>query len=382
MDRGWLKAWIIAALVVAALAVAYESFLRAHGYVTTVQDDADLWSIQYDRVRADPHAVVLLGASRIEYAVDPKLLSKLLGGRTVAMLAVNGNYPLATLRALAEDRKFAGLVVVGIDGRGLSRQHWEMQQPWVAHYRDRWSRARWLHRELATRLQERFVLLRSPFSLANIARRYLAGAGLPFNDYVVLRSDRVGFLDYRRTDIAAIKARRIADLATYYRENPAPDAGIWLRDLDAVSEWVSRIEARGGRVAFFREPVTDEHLALDETNYPRASYWDAYARIAPATMIDFRDEPSFAGLVLPDSSHIDGVDVPRFTAALAEALARRGLVSPRASPPTSPPPMRGRGTWQNRKNDSVASHRHPVSAARESDDRPERSSRGGRRHLS
>ena len=49
------------------------------------------------------------------------------------MLAVNGNYPLAALRALAEDRDFAGLVVVGIDARGLARQHWEMQQSWVAH---------------------------------------------------------------------------------------------------------------------------------------------------------------------------------------------------------------------------------------------------------
>jgi hypothetical protein len=339
MDRGWLKAWIIATLVVAALAMTYESFLRSHQYVPTVQDDADLWSIQYDRVRADPRAVVLLGASRIEYAVDPKLLSKLLGGRTVAMLAVNGNYPLATLRALAEDRNFAGLVVIGIDGRGLSRQHWEMQQPWIAHYRDRWSRARWLHRELATKLQEHFVFLRAPFSLANIARRYLAGAGLPFNDYVVLRSDRVGFIDYRRTDIAAIKERRIADLETYYRENPAPEAGGWLHDLDAVSDWVQKIEARGGRVVFFREPVTGEHLALDEAHYPRETYWDAYARIAPAAMIDFRDEPAFGGLVLPDSSHIDGVDVPRFTAALAAALARRGLVSPRASPPASPPSM-------------------------------------------
>ena len=214
-----------------------------------------------------------------------------------------------------------------------------MQQPWLVHYRDRWSRARWLHREIATRLQEHLVFLRSPFSLANIARRFLAGIGLPFNDYVVLRSDRVGFLDYRRTDIAAIKKRRIADLEDYYRDNPAPDPGAWVRELGTVSEWVRRIEARGGRVVFFREPSAGEHLALDEANYPRERYWDAYARVAPATMIDFRDEPAFARLELPDSSHIDGVDVPRFTAALAEALARHGIVSPRVPPPARVPPM-------------------------------------------
>ena len=86
-----------------------------------------------------------------------------------------------------------------------------------------------------------------------------------------------------------------------------------------------RIQARGGRVVFLREPVADEHLAIDEANYPRARYWDAYARVAPATRIDFRDEPALADFVLPDSSHIDGVDVPRFTAAMARVLARHGL---------------------------------------------------------
>ena len=339
MDRSWLKAWIAATLIAAMLAAGYEGFLRTRNYVPTVQDDADLWSIQYDRVRADPHAVVLLGASRIQYAIDPALLSELLGGRTVAMLAVNGNYPLAALRALADDEHFTGLVIVGVDGRGLSKQHWDMQKSWLAHYRDRWSRARWIHREIATWLQERIVFLRSPFSLANLGRRFLAGAGLPFNDYVVLRGDRVGFLDYRRTDVAAIKSRRIADLEIYYRENPPPDPAKWLRDLDEVSEWVRRIEARGGRVVFFREPVADEHLALDETNYPRALYWDAYARVTPATMLDFRDEPAFAGFVLPDSSHIDGVDVARFTGALTQALVRRGLVPGAGQRPVRVPPM-------------------------------------------
>lgn len=327
MDHSWLKAWIAAALIAAMLAAGYEGFLRTRNYVPTVQDDADLWSIEYDRVRADPRAVALLGASRIQFAIDPALLSELLGGRTVAMLAVNAHYPLAVLRALADDEHFRGLVVVGIDARGLSKQHWDMQKPWIAHYFARWSRARRIHREITTWLQERIVFLRSPFSLANLARRSLAGIGMPFNDYVLLRGNRVGFLDYRRTDVTAIKSRRIADLQAYYQENPPPEASNWLRDLDEVSGWVRRIEARGGHVVFFREPVTGEHLALDEAHYPRTLYWDAYAHVAPAMMIDFRDEPAFATFMLPDTSHIDGVDVARFTGAVAQMLTRLGLVT-------------------------------------------------------
>ena len=51
---------------------------------------------------------------------------------------------------------------------------------------------------------------------------------------------------------------------------------------------------------------------------------------APMPMIDFRDEPAFAAFRLPDTSHIDGSDVPRFTRTLLDVLARRGIVAPSA----------------------------------------------------
>ncbi len=333
MDRVWLKAWILAVMLVAGAAAGYEGFLRTQHYVPTVQDDADLWSLQYDRVKSDPHAVALLGASRIQFAVDPALLSELLGGRTVAMLAVNGEYPLAALHALADDSNFVGLAIVGIDSRGLWKRHWDMQQHYLKHYHDRWSIARRIHRQIESALQERLVFMRSAFSAVNLARRFLAGFGMPFNDYVVLRPDRIGFLDYRRTNVAAIKARRIEDLEAYYKEFPPPPPDVWLHDLDEVSAWARRIEARGGRVVFFREPATDEHLDIDEHAFPRELYWDAYARVAPLTMIEFRDEPVFAKFKLPDSSHIDGIDVPAFTIALAQVLERRKLVPPLTNPP-------------------------------------------------
>src|SRR6185369_16583427 len=108
MNRQWLHAWVAALLVCVLLAVGYEWLLRQRGYLVTVQDDADLWSMQLDRIRNSPRAVALLGASRIEFGIDPQLLSHELGGRPVAMLAVNGRYPLAALRELADDPSFVG----------------------------------------------------------------------------------------------------------------------------------------------------------------------------------------------------------------------------------------------------------------------------------
>ncbi len=327
VDHRWLATWATAIVAVLALALGAESYLRRLGYIPTVQDDKDLWSVQYEHIRGKRDAIALLGASRIQFGVDTAQIEQRTG-RPTAMLAVNGHYPLAALRRLAEDESFNGLAVIGIDSRGFNPAHWEMQKPWIDHWLDRWSIARHVNRVLVSRLQEVFVIARAPFAVVNLMRRALAGEGLPFNDYVELRDDRVGFVDYRRSDVAAIRARRLLDLGHYYRDNPAPTPEAWLEALGPVSDWVRRIEARGGQVVFFREPVAGEHLALDEANYPRARYWDAFARARPAAMIDFRDEPAFNGFELPDTSHVDRADVPRFTTALLDTLARHGIMRP------------------------------------------------------
>ncbi len=326
MSRRWHLTWLLAIVAVLAVATAFELYLRERGYVPTVQDDEDLWSLQADRLRGARDPIALLGASRIQFAVDPAQMEKATG-RTTAMLAVNGEYPVAALRWLAEDTDFHGLAIVGVDSRGLDRRHWEMQQPWIDHYRHRWTLARKIHRTLLSPLQQFLVFMRSPFAWVSLARREMGGLGMPFNDYLVMRADRVGFLDYRRTDVAAIKRQRIADLVEYYHDYPPAPPAQWLANLREVSGWVSTIQSRGGKVVFFREPSAGEHLALDEASYPRGEYWDAYAKVSPATMIEFRDEPAFADITLPDTSHIDGLDVPRFTTALVGVLQRRGVIA-------------------------------------------------------
>lgn len=260
----------------------------------------------------------------------------------MAMLAINGQYPLATLRALADDSHFAGLVIVGIDARGLSRKHWDMQQGYVDHYRRRWTLARQIHRWLLTFVQERLVLAGARFSAVYMIRRLLEGHTLPVNDsFSALREDRSGSLDYQRSDVAAIRAVRVAELAAYYRDNPPPGPDAWRQDLAQVSEWVRRIANRGGQVVFFREPVGGESLELDEANYPRSRYWDVAAQEIPAILIDFRDVPEFAKLALPDTSHINGHDIPRFTAALADLLKNR-LAGPLAACARTPSTLRQR----------------------------------------
>src|SRR6185295_19173605 len=108
-----------------------------NGCCATAATSSPCRTMQLDRIRNSPRAVALLGASRIEFGVDPELLSHELGGRPVAMLAVNGRYPLAALRELADDPSFIGLAIVGVDARGMQRRHWDMQQSYFDHYHRR-----------------------------------------------------------------------------------------------------------------------------------------------------------------------------------------------------------------------------------------------------
>jgi hypothetical protein len=79
-------------------------------------------------------------------------------------------------------------------------------------------------------------------------------------------------------------------------------------------------------------PVTGESWTLEESHFPKALYWDAFAASGAATAIHFRDVPDLRDLECPDTSHLDMRDAPRFTKVLIRELNQRCIL---------PPPARG-----------------------------------------
>jgi hypothetical protein len=320
-------AWVSALIGCCFVVGSYEAFLRTHHLKPSIEDDADLWAIQFDIIKSNHNGIALLGASRIQFGVDPELMSRLLGGAPVAMLAVNGEYPVATLRAIAEETAFAGVVVVGIDSRGLSKSTWDMQRPYIDHYRVRWSPARRLHREILSWLQGYGVFARPEFSAIVVAKHWLGHQDVAKDYGVTIARHRGGGTDFARPELPLIRHNRVAQIESYYLTASIPTPDEWLADLDVVSTWIKRIEDRGGKVILFREPVAGESLMLDEAHFPRALYWDRYAKRSPAKMIDFRDTDEFRDFSLPDTSHIDRTDIPLFTEALVHLLQRQNVTA-------------------------------------------------------
>jgi hypothetical protein len=330
-NKTWFVCWIVAAFVAASGWYAFERHWRNRGYTPTVMDSLDLWSQHRARVTrsaASTH-VALLGASRIQYGFSPTAFRD--EGRrvgvnlNVSMLAINGHYPLAALRDLATDERFNGIAIVGVDSRGFQKIHRDMQQKWIDYFAHEWTPAKNAHRSVLTALQPHFIALRPDFSWSNLVNRALNGWGEPSREYVTFYADRSGGTDYAKSPIEAVREARIRDLKDYYANTAAISAAQWLADAEEVIGWVRAINSRGGRVVFYREPVSGAHLELDELRFPRQQFWDALASRMPATMIDFRDYTQLT-FNTPDTSHIDAKDIEAHTRNFVRTLAERGVL--------------------------------------------------------
>ena len=204
--RHWLIAWLFAIVCAAALVGGVEWHWRALGYRPNIRDSAQLWSIQRDRVYAtDKIPLAILGASRIEFGLDVKLLKELLPKYRPLMLAQNAHYPLAALRDLAEDERFHGVVLCDLESSGLYKMYTDMQQPLVDYRRHQWSPSWRLHRLLLNLWQAHAVVADPDLGIVAAIKRTLGDAVRPPPDYFTFYTDRSGDIDYTRTDVAAAR---------------------------------------------------------------------------------------------------------------------------------------------------------------------------------
>lgn len=318
---------VIAGLVAAAAVVGWEWLWREQGYTPALYDDRDLWAAHRHRaVTVDQeHNFTVLGASRIQLAFSTRAFENTLPGWEATSLAINGHYPVTVLEDLAADEGFAGVLLVAVDARGLAHWYHDMSSPWVRHYHRDFGPQRRIERELLTFLQQRLVVVGSPFNLVRRLEGWIERQP-PAKNYTTLEPDRTIAADYAQADVPGLRKHFTQALAADYEEHPPPSPQRWLADLERVSQAVARIQERGGQVAFLRMPTGDDHWQLDRENYPRERYWDQLAEATGATTIHFADHPGLAELELPDTSHIDQSDRARFTEELMQILMGSGIL--------------------------------------------------------
>jgi hypothetical protein len=319
--------WLVALALVGGTVIGLERFVRDRGYAPSIKDDDYSWAWQRARATGSPHTVAVLGASRIQLAFSSQAFHEVLPGWRSVQLAVDGTQPVSTLRDLAGDPAFRGVVIVEMIEDGFVAANWNRQDAQVAAYHRRWrAPGAMAERWLATEVQSRLALVGAAGTraLGSLA----GGHGWPAPPYVVTHGDRTQFADFALADLPALRRRQLARIGT-----PAPSdeaaARAWLDDALALEPFVTAIQARGGQVVYLRMPTCDERWAADELSTPKARFWDQLAGRTRAITIHFRDQPTLAGFACPDTSHLASKDGPPFTRALLEILISRGVIAAR-----------------------------------------------------
>lgn len=322
----WLGIGLVALAIWAVGATVYERQLRNVGHRPSVIDTPQLWAQERSRIYGD-QTMVFIGASRTLYGIDLATVKVVMPHTRPLMLAMDGRYPLATLKALAGDPEFNGTLVVDVDAQGLSSHHWDDQAIYNRYFEDEWTLSWSLHRWLLSLFQRHWTLLNPRLGWLPMSKSWLRMAPPPFVAHDAISTRREGYLDFDRVDEAGLAQMFRADLASELQKHPPPPADDWLKTLSPVSDWVRRIEARGGKVIFFVPPVSGYQAALIEAAYPRPLYWQRFIDHYQLHGWHYLDDDELLDVILlPDDSHVDGSQKDAYTRRLLSNLQREGLL--------------------------------------------------------
>ena len=303
----------------------FDGHLRDLGHLPSVIDSSQLWAQERSRTNGSD-AVVFIGASRTLYGVDLQTVREVMPGSKPVMLALNGAYPMATLKALAKDPAFNGTLLVDVDARGLSWSNWAAQSDKNRYFEHDWTPNWAVHRWLLNQLQRHWVFLTPRLGVFPLLRSAMTDAPAPFLAHDMLSAEREGFLNFDRVSAAGLSEMFRVGLVEDLALHPPPPEEHWLRALAPVKQWVQMIEARGGRVIFFVPPVSGHQATLAEAAYPFARYWQRFITEYDLRGWHYRESDVFKTLELPDNSHVDARQKAEYTRLLLMELKRRGLL--------------------------------------------------------
>jgi len=321
-ESHWLKTWLLTGAIFLVALLGWEATLRSLGHRPTVVDDKALWASQRSQVYGDcaEGVIVLLGDCRMQFGMVPRVLQEQFPQHRIVDLAVEGTSPVATLRDLAADEDFRGIVVCGITARTLCTDIRDTQQPYVDFYHGKYTLNERLNRRVSTAVQRTFTVVHPQLRLDGVLRHVAKNRRLPSPYYVETHADRSRLGDYLSLDLEAHRTWVLERARFSCMKADVPSASLWLDGAMELESCVRAIQARGGRVIFLQFPASREYLEYDEWVFPKEEYWDAFAAGTSALCLHFQDVPELSSFDCLDNMHLDRRDAPRFTLAFAKVL--------------------------------------------------------------
>jgi len=322
-------AWLVLAVVVAAMA-CWEWRMRQLGLlVGDLEDSKSAWSVERRRLESRDHdGVAILGGSRILFDTNLDVWQELTGRRPV-QLAMPGQSGQRVLADIAVNSRFDGLVLIDMTpeqffrtGPGLPAfegvlDYWEDEGP-----------AKRASHQLGLVLSRHFAFLDTQYSLSELVdqldlpnRGKIGGPYLRPWKLSEVYADRQYVLWRQIENNEQLRSHAIRVWTN--RDPPAPSEQVIARICGDVRDSVAKIRARGGEVVFIRPPSAGAYYEREQRTVPRKTSWDRILRESGTFGIHFEDYPDMQGLNTPELSHLTREDAARYTRAYVGVLRER-----------------------------------------------------------
>jgi hypothetical protein len=341
----WRIVFLSALAMCAVLVAAWDLYWRDYGVVPGYRNSNGQWAQQRRRIdHGEGGKTVLIGASRVLFDTQLPVWEKLTGKRPI-QLALEGTSPIPVLKDLADDPNFTGRLLIdvspdvfftGFTYRGDAVPYTRKQSPSQRI-------GTWLS---MTFLEPYFAFYDPDFALATVVRRQPwperpgRPQGISVRKLAVHDIDRNTHMwdkvasdpEYRAL------ARRIwaqdFNEPLPKMETPEKKQNVIDEQINAATEAVAKLRARGVKVLFIRPPSDGEYYAYEQRELPRAITWDLLLQRTGAAGIHFEDYPEMQGYELPEWSHMSAPEAERFTAAVVPIIERE--FSRQNAPPDAP----------------------------------------------
>jgi len=324
--RHWLKVWLLAASLVILVVAVWEGALRTAGFMPGFADNRALWlSARHRLSQPDPSVIAILGASRVQRAIDVDVLSEQLG-RPVVQLAVEGSSGLPVLENLAADPRFRGTVIISIApafsfNRRLSKLDAGNQAAWVRDYMQQ-SRSRRMEQEMRLGVQGLFAFRSAEATVARTIPAILDSGPFPLAHFKSTERNRFVRIDPDRYEVEVSQDT----VVRMYRENTeAYEPQGFSEVLQYFGTLVQILNARGSRVFVVRLPSAGAVLDYERQAFPKDRFWNAMQPYINARFIHFDDYPALGGYMSADGSHVESAMAGEFTRQLALVLGVNGI---------------------------------------------------------
>jgi hypothetical protein len=325
-SKAWFVSWLLTLLLVLLSLGGYEYYLKRTGFLPSVESNVDLWSWNRHAVQNQGNVIALVGASRMQLGVDTEVMRTELDNYQIVPLAINGQYPMATLNALAQDESFNGLVLMSFMAQMLEPRYMEMQSANNLYFEKSFSFYLSFDAYLTAELKAHFRFLHPMLGLSDIVKA-ISQTGFPQPFYVSGQADTSVKGYYELTDVKILKNHFIQEKELNYQEQAIMSHQVWQKQIATMYQYIKAIQQRGGQVVLIRFPTDDRHWQLDEEYYPRSEFWDTLVSKYPGVKaIHFRDDTVLSSFSLPDSSHLDQKDSAKFTLRLIQLLKLQQLL--------------------------------------------------------